>query len=81
MSGEVTITVAGDVGIGKSALICMIEDYLQSIGVPTRHADPASAVFERDSIVDKIGTVVIAEKQVMQFKPTVVFEEKIVRPS
>ena len=44
---EVTVTVSGPVGCGKSAIAGEIEIALKAIGVPVRYADEAAALSEK----------------------------------
>lgn len=44
---DITITVSGPVGSGKSALLGEIEVLMRALGVPVRYADPMSAESEK----------------------------------
>lgn len=46
---EITVTVSGPVGVGKSAIAGEIEIALRAIGVPVRYADEAAAKSERNT--------------------------------
>lgn len=45
---EVTITVRGPVGSGKSALLGEIEILMRALGIPVRYADETSAKCEKN---------------------------------
>lgn len=45
---EVTVTVSGPVGSGKSAIAGEIEIALRAIGVPVRYDDPVGAQSEKN---------------------------------
>lgn len=45
---EITVTVSGPVGCGKSAIVGEIEIALRAIGVPVRHADPKADLSEKN---------------------------------
>ena len=66
---EVTITAAGRVGSGKSALLGEIEILLKALGVPYRYADPKAAQVEKNlTHADWVG-------EIERIKPTVVLAE------
>ena len=66
---EVTITAAGRVGSGKSALLGEIEILLKALGVPYRYADPKAAQAEKNlTHADWVG-------ELERVKPTVVLAE------
>lgn len=44
---ELTLTISGDVGSGKSALIGEIEILLRALKIPFRHEKPEDAAYER----------------------------------
>ena len=68
---EVTITAAGRVGSGKSALLGEIEILLKALGVPYRYADPKAAQAEKNlTHADWVGVI-------EQVKPTVVLAEEL----
>lgn len=46
---ELTITVSGPVGAGKSAILGEIEILCKALGVPYRHADEAAARAEKNT--------------------------------
>ena len=67
---EVTITAAGRVGSGKSALLGEIEILLKALGVPYRYADPKAAQVEKNlTHADWVG-------EIERTKPTVVLAEE-----
>lgn len=44
---DVTVTISGPVGCGKSAIAGEIEIAMRAIGVPVRYADEAGALSEK----------------------------------
>lgn len=44
---DITITVCGPIGSGKSALLGEIEVLMHALGVPVRYAAPAAAASEK----------------------------------
>ena len=70
---EITVTVSGPVGCGKSAIAGEIEIALRAVGVPVRYADPAAAQSEKGMTgADWAGYIDM-------YKPTVVLVERIER--
>lgn len=71
--GEVTVTVSGPVGCGKSAIAGEIEIALLALGVPVRFADPAAMQSEKNMThADWTGYLEM-------YQPSVVIGEKIVK--
>ena len=68
---EVTITVSGRVGSGKSALLGEIEIMLKAIGVPVRFANP------REARMEKHLTHADWQSDLELCQPTVVLVEEI----
>lgn len=71
---EVTITVSGPVGSGKSALLGEIEIMLKAIGIPLRYADPVAAQSEKNM------THADWQKYLDMYKPSVVLVEASAHP-
>lgn len=70
---EITVTVSGPVGCGKSAIAGEIEIALKAVGVPVRYADTAGAISEkRMTGADWTGYIEM-------YSPSVVIVEKIER--
>jgi Ni2+-binding GTPase involved in maturation of urease and hydrogenase len=70
---ELTVTVSGPVGSGKSAILGEIEIALKAIGVSVRYAESAEAEQEaRMTHADWIGYIEM-------YEPSVVLVEKIER--
>lgn len=69
---EVTITVSGPVGCGKSAILGEIEILCKALGVPCRYADEAAAQAEKN------GTHADWTSALEMYKPSVVLVEAIV---
>lgn len=70
---EVTITVSGPVGSGKSALLGEIEILLKAIGIPLRYADPVTAQSEKNM------THGDWQEYLDMYKPSVVLVEAITK--
>lgn len=68
---EITVTVSGPVGCGKSAIAGEIEIALKAIGVPVKYAD------ERDAQSEKRMTGADWTGYIDMYRPTVVIVEKI----
>ena len=71
MTREITVTVSGPVGCGKSAIAGEIEIALRAIGVPVRFAD------EADSRSEKNMTGADWTGYLDMYQPRVVIVEKI----
>lgn len=68
---EITVTVIGPVGSGKSAIAGWIEIALKAIGVPVRYADERAAISEKRMIgADWIGYLEM-------YQPSVTIREQI----
>lgn len=70
---EVTVTVSGPVGSGKSAILGEIEIALKAIGVPVRYAD------ERAALSEKGMTGADWYEYLEMYQPSVVLVETIVK--
>lgn len=68
---EITVTVSGPVGCGKSAVLGEIEIALRAIGVPVRYADPVGAESEKGMTHADWATYL------EMYKPSVVLVEEI----
>lgn len=73
MANEVTVTVSGPVGCGKSAIAGEIEIAMKAIGVPVRYADSATAQTEKNMTHADWGA------DLDLYKPSVVLVERIER--
>ena len=72
---EITVTVSGPVGCGKSAIAGEIEIALRAVGVPVHYADAASSQTEqRMTGADWTGYIDM-------YQPSVVIVESIVPTS
>jgi hypothetical protein len=70
---EITVTVSGPVGCGKSAIMGEIEIALKAVGVPVRMADPAADASEKNMTgADWAGYIDM-------YQPSVILAEKIDR--
>lgn len=70
---QITVTVSGPVGCGKSAIAGEIEIALKAIGVPVTYADEAAALSEkRMTHADWTGYLEM-------YRPSVVIVEQIIR--
>ena len=70
---EITVTISGPVGCGKSAIAGEIAIAMKAIGVPVRFADERDAQAERNMTgADWIGYIEM-------YKPSVVLVETIQR--
>lgn len=70
---EVTVTISGPVGCGKSAIMGEIEIALKAIGIPVRVADEAAWQAEKNS------THADWDAELGMYKPSVVLVERIDR--
>ncbi len=70
---EITVTVSGPVGCGKSAIAGEIEIAMKALGVPVRYADEAAALSE------KRMTHADWQGYLEMYQPSVVLVEKIER--
>lgn len=68
---EVTITVSGEVGSGKSALMIELEIALKALGVPVRWADTDAERYEKNMSSGD------AHHDLEMYKPSVVLVEEI----
>ena len=69
---EITVTVSGPVGCGKSAIAGEIEIALKAVGVPVRYADPKAEQSEkRMTGADWTGYIDM-------YQPSVVIVEKLI---
>lgn len=68
---EITVTVSGPVGCGKSAIAGEIEIALKAIGVPVRYAD------EREALSEKRMTGADWTGYLEMYRPSVVLVETI----
>lgn len=68
---EVTITVSGPVGCGKSAILGEIEILCKALGIPCRYADPVAAQSEKNM------THADWTSDLELYKPSVVLVERI----
>lgn len=68
---EVTVTVSGPVGCGKSAIAGEIEIALRAVGVPVRFAD------EKEARSEKNMTGADWASYIDMYKPSVVIVEQI----
>lgn len=68
---EITVTVSGPVGSGKSAIVGEIEIALKAIGIPVRYANRVEEQFEKNvRSADWQGDLEL-------YKPRVVLVERI----
>lgn len=68
---EITVTISGPIGCGKSAIAGEIEIAMLAIGVPVRYADPKAAQTEKNmSHADW-------QSALEMYKPSVVLVEEI----
>lgn len=72
---EVTITVSGPVGSGKSALVGEIEILMRALGVPVRYADPKAESYEKNI------RGADWQSDLEMYQPSVVLVETISRPA
>lgn len=70
---EITVTVSGPVGCGKSAIAGEIEIALRAIGVPVRHADPKADLSEKNM------TGADWQSYLEMYQPSVVLAEQLLR--
>lgn len=68
---EITVTISGPTGCGKSAIAGEIEIALRAIGVPVRHADEKAALSERRMTGSNWA------EYLEMYKPSVVLVERI----
>jgi len=66
---EVTITVSGRVGSGKSAILGEIEILMKALGIPVRYAD------EQKALSEKVLTGADWTTFLEMYKPSVVLVE------
>lgn len=68
---DITVTISGPVGSGKSAIAGEIEIAMKAIGVPVRYADPVGAQSEKNM------THADWQTYLEMYEPSVVLIEKI----